>query len=218
MDRPLLVRGLDAGAHVGRRRPRLAPSLLAAPVTTLFGVVAFGGIHAAWIVPIWDRLAGGLPFALAVAIGMAWISGEIQTQRDMRLAGWRLGALLGVGLWLTLVPATLTSALARWTGLHASHASWVDASSLVVTAVTAAAAMSRLQLDALGIVAGTVAAMVTLLAQGGPVAVPLGQRATGFFLLLAPLYAVGGAAHVVATALVERWRIPSLACGPATRE
>src|SRR5690349_6730334 len=93
-------------------------ALLEGGLLGVFGVLAFGAVHAWAIVPIWDRLAHGLPFAVAAGAAIAWA-----------FEGWRGNGItsgLGFGLllWLTLAPMTGFASWLRLSGLHSTTADW----------------------------------------------------------------------------------------------
>ena len=175
-------------------------SLTAALGTALVAVGAFGAIHAAWIVPIWPRLLGGLPFALAGALVLAWCySRFLLAQRLPRPAG--LGGLVfGVGAWAALIPATGVATLLRLDGFHQQHAGWSTAIELGVATLTGFCIGRWARLPASGIVATAAAALVLLSVQAGPIPVVNGWRPLGLFLLMAPLYALCGLVQALGAA------------------
>jgi hypothetical protein len=63
---------LPRTAHQGSvETGRTATILIVGASTGVFGLVAFGTAHAPLILPIWTRLVGGLPFALAADVAFA---------------------------------------------------------------------------------------------------------------------------------------------------
>lgn len=173
---------------------------MAAVGTALVAVGAFGLIHAAWIVPIWPRLLGGLPFALTGALVLAWCySRFLMGERLPRPAG--LGGLVfGAGAWVALIPATGVATVLRLTGFHQGHPTWSTGAELGMAALTGFCIGRAARLGASGILATMAAAFVLLSVQAGPIPVVNGWRPIGLFLLLAPLYAVCGLVQALQTA------------------
>jgi hypothetical protein len=56
--------------HSSHSNLRLVPFLIAGALIGAAGVAAFGLVHAAIIVPIWARLAPGIPFAIVAGLTM----------------------------------------------------------------------------------------------------------------------------------------------------
>ncbi|HKQ61497.1 MAG TPA: hypothetical protein VJS92_09390, partial [Candidatus Polarisedimenticolaceae bacterium] len=83
----------------------------------LCGLGLFGLAHAALIVPIWSRLAGGLPFVLASGAAMGWAFDELLRARDRRASLLR-GLAFGAWLWLALVPMHALDFALRASGRH----------------------------------------------------------------------------------------------------
>ena len=174
--------------------------MVAAVATALVALGAFGLIHAVWIVPIWSRLLGGLPFALTGALVLAWCySGFLVAQRLPRPAG--LGGLVfGVGAWIALIPATGVASVLRLTGFHQAHSPSSLVVELGVAVLTGYLIGHRARLGRSGVLAAMAAAFVLLAVQGGPLPVVNGWRSLGLFLLLAPLYALCGLVLAIQTA------------------
>jgi hypothetical protein len=187
-------------------------SLIAALGTSLFALLAFGTVHAVWIVPIWRRLIGGLPFTVAGALALAWAYAELSASGLLPRRSAVAGLVFGLGAWAALVPVTGLSILFRMTGIHRTY------SNLTTTAEVLAAALTGLAI-ARGLRAGrrcaaslAVAAGVLLLVQAGPVAILNGRRPLGLFFLLAGIYALSGVLQAVFTDLLRgSARIPAAA-------
>ena len=165
---------------------------------------AFGLIHAAWIVPIWSRLLGGLPFTLTGALVLAWCySRFLAAQRLPRPAG--LGGLVfGVGAWIALVPATSVAGALRLTDFHQAHPTSSTVLELVVAGLTGYLIGHWARLGKAGVLATTTAAFVLLAVQAGPIPVVNGWRALGLFFLLAPLYALCGLVQSLQTSWLSQ--------------
>jgi hypothetical protein len=189
----------------------LRASLIAAAGTAVVAVVAFGAIHALWIVPIWDRLLGGLPFALVGALALGWAYAECLLARRLPSAPILNGLVFGAGAWLALLPATAASTVLRVTGIHVSHPSWSGVAALGTAGLTGLFIGRRLGGGWRSTLAVGLAVVVLLAVQAGPVPVLNGWRPAGLLLLLAPLYGGCGIVQAVLTARIARSGEP----GPA---
>jgi hypothetical protein len=118
---------------------RLTAFLIAGAVTGLLGVALFGAIHAAIIVPIWTRLAGGIPFAVGAGLAIGWAFYELRGSARLKVGV--LDALaFGSMLCATLIPMTLFGVIVRATGIHGQDDAWEVALELVLTLGTGAIA------------------------------------------------------------------------------
>jgi len=98
----------------------LAPILIPAIAVTIFAALAFGTVHAGLIVPIWLRVAGGLPAALLAALALAWAF-----DRAANVRGWQSpihGLIFGVYMFGTSLPATAVDAALRLNGMRLGEA------------------------------------------------------------------------------------------------
>ena len=182
----------------------LRASLSAAAGTAVVAVVAFGSIHALWIVPIWSRLVGGLPFALVGALALGWAYAECLLARRLPPAPILSGLVFGASAWLALLPATVASTVLRATGIHALHPSWSVVAALGTAGLTGLFIGRRLGGGWRSTLAAGVAVVILLAVQAGPVPILNGWRPTGLLLLLAPLYGGCGVVHAVLTARIAR--------------
>src|SRR4051794_8373268 len=80
-------------------------------------VLLFGTLHAIVIVPIWDRLAGGLPFAFLAMVAITWTYAELRRSGRLR-ATLRHAMIVGALLWLSILPTTTVGVIFRVTGFH----------------------------------------------------------------------------------------------------
>ncbi len=179
-------------------------SLLASPITALAALLVFGTVHAWWIVPIWARLPGGIPFVLVGSLAVAWFYGRLRAAGRLPESVISGGVTFGVGMWLSLLPATALMLVARATGFHASHDGWETALEVAVAAATGALSGRFLERDRRTALAGALAAVALLLTQAGPVPFLNGPRPLGLFVLLAGIYATCGIIQGAATSLVMR--------------
>ena len=181
-------------------------SLLAALGTGLVGLITFGMLHAWWIVPIWDRLLRGFPFAVVGALAVGWAYGAVLTTGRLPPRTSRAGSTFGLGAWLALLPATGASAILRLSGVHQTAASLGTGIELAVAGLTGFLIGRWLASGWTTTLAVVVGLEVLLAVQAGPVPIVNSERALGLFLLLAPLYVLCGAVHAGLTAwLSRRW-------------
>jgi hypothetical protein len=166
---------------------RLTAFLIAGAVTGLLGVALFGAIHAAIIVAIWTRLAGGIPFCVGAGLAIGWAFYELRGQ-DRSKAGV-IGALaFGLLLWATLIPMTLFGVIVRATGIHGQDDAWEVVLECVLTfgaGVAAGRLISGRWRAALAL--GTASLALTF-AQAGPIPVMNSGRAASLFAALAVVY------------------------------
>lgn len=103
----------------------------------LIELVGFGVVHALAIVPIWDRLLGGLPLAIAAGLLLGWAYAELASVPGLRR--WRpLRLGYGVLVWGSTLRALVTGTLRR-TGILPS---WLaDAEDVIACGLTAASAL-----------------------------------------------------------------------------
>ena len=182
----------------------LRASLVAALGTALVAVGTFGAIHAAWIVPIWPRLLGGVPFAIAGALVLAWCYSRFLVAERLPRPAALGGLAFGLGAWVALIPATGVEAVLRLAGLHQQHGTWSTVIALGVAALTGFIIGRWARLQVSGIVATAAAALVLLSVQAGPIPVTNGWRPLGLFLLMAPLYALCGLVQALVTEMIRR--------------
>jgi hypothetical protein len=162
----------------------LKVTLMAGAASGAAGLIGFGVIHAIIIVPIWWSLFGGLPVALAGGLILGWALFEA------RAAG-RLtrpvvsGLLLGVLLWLMLIPLTAVGnalrVYARNGGgrLPESAEIVLDCLLAILSGALAGWLIGRRWRAAL---AFAVAGLALALAMGGPIAVTNSARAAWLFV------------------------------------
>ena len=172
------------------------------------GVLAgltFAVAHAFIIVPIWDRMMGGLAFgATAGAVG-AWAYHELHSASQQSVGDAVLkGAGFGVLLWLAVAPATLADAVLRVVGVlpRLELLGVIIALALAIgVGATWGWRRTRRKRGALAVAA---AALALLVAMGGPVPIGKSIWALGIFLAVLPASIVAGIVVGVANLVAER--------------
>ena len=155
--------------------------------------VAFGVIHAVLITPIWTRLIGGLPLAAIAATALAFTLDSVEAARG-RSSTVTEAALLGLSLFIALLPATLVDVWMRKQGLRLGDTGVGMAAAILLFAGAGyVVGWIRSRSHATGIVC-TAAVLALMAASGGPL--PLGRSIRGAALSLG----IGGIA--IATAVL----------------
>lgn len=180
-------------------------AMLAGAIAGLGAGLVFATAHAMLIVPIWDRMMGGLAFGVLAGAGAAWAFTELYpdaqaTLRSSGLAGARFGGML----WLAAAPATVVDAALRTTGVTES-VRWLEVPVALIMFVTAGALLGRTRrASARAMIAGAVATLLLGFAMAGPVPIMRSPRAFGIFLAVLPACLVAGAIVGIAVGLARR--------------
>lgn len=195
--------------HSSRSNASLVAFLAAGAVIGLTGVAAFGLVHAAIIVPIWTRLAGGIPFGVVAGLTMGWALYELLRALEAQPRRRAVVAVAFGGLlWITLIPMTLLGAALRAAGLHRPDGSWEVVAECAIS-VAAGFALG-------GFIAGRwrsatalgTASLALTLTQAGPLSLLTNVRAARLFWALMVVYVLGGAAlGTLALRLTGRGRV-----------
>jgi len=168
---------------------RTRSSIIGGGIAGLGAGLAFAGLHALIIVPIWSRMLMGLVFGIATGLAAGWGFAELTQDSPKR---FRLGVSYGFMLWLAVVPVTLANSWIRSTGFNRTHETWTDVISFGL-AILGGAALGLLRgKSRRAIVAGAAAVLFLTMAMGGPV--PVGNSVRAVEILIAVLLAsvVGG--------------------------
>jgi hypothetical protein len=177
--------------------PRSVPARRAAAVVAtglaigLVANLAFGVIHALLIVPIWRQLAGGLPFAVLAAIGLAWAFDSVADAR-----GWRTaadGARFGLAMFATLLPAAAVDAWMRSNGLRLGDTTIGMIAAVLMFAASGAAAGVMLSRRGSAVISFGLAALALMAVAGGPLPVARSVRALELSLGIGVICVVSGA-------------------------
>ncbi len=180
---------------------RAATVLLTGAGVGLFGLLAFGIVHALLILPIWTRLLGGLPFALATGMALTWAFDEVARRRSWRST--TAGAAFGAIIFATLAPATAFSNALRLAGIHAGD--WPGTlGSIALALASGACAGWMLTRERKASFAVAVATFALMLASGGPIPVVNDPRAARLFVAFLPICIIAGAALAFLRACFSR--------------
>ena len=180
-------------------------AMLAGAVAGLGAGLVFATAHALLIVPIWDRMMGGLAFGVLAGAAAAWAFTELYpdaqaTLRGSAYAGARFGGLL----WLAAAPATVVDAALRTTGVTES-ARWLEVPVALIMFVTAGALLGRSRrATRRAMLAGAVATLLLGFAMAGPVPIMRSPRAFAIFLAVLPAALVAGGIVGVAVAVARQ--------------
>ncbi len=179
--------------------------MLAGAIAGLGAGLVFATAHALLIVPIWDRMIGGLAFGVLAGAGAAWAFTELypDAQSDLKnsaYAGGRFGGLL----WLAAAPATVVDAALRTTGVTASIR-WIEVPIAVLMFVVSGALLGRSRRSGRRpMMAGAVATLLLGFAMAGPVNIMRSPRAFGIFLAVLPAALVAGGIVGIAVGLARQ--------------
>jgi hypothetical protein len=183
---------------------------MAIVVGALAGVGAglvFATAHAFIIVPIWDRMMGGLMWgALAGAIGgwtyCEWDVGNGKWGRvslplpTSHFPLWRQvlsGAVFGAVLWFLVAPVSAVDAALRWAGVLPRLELLGVGLALVIAAGTGSLFGWSRTGTRRGMIAGAIATLFLTFAMAGPVPIGRSPRAFGIFLSVLPAAMIAGA-------------------------
>src|ERR1043165_4872579 len=119
--------------NAGSARSVTARVLLSGLVLGPAGLLLFGAVHAVAIVPIWSRLAGGLPFATTAGVAVSWAFYE-HWRTSRRPLGVGAGLRFGALAWLAALPATALANAMRLSTAARPLPAWVDAVALGLAA------------------------------------------------------------------------------------
>lgn len=185
--------------------PRGASSILAGGVAGLIAGLCFATAHALIIVPIWDRMFGGLLFAITAGAVGGWTYAELYPdQPDGTRRAAARGALFGAALWIAVIPVTAADVVLRWTGVAARN-EYVAVAVAVVLALAGGCLLGWYRTKRRrGMVAGAAATLLLTLAMAGPVPIARSLRALGIYLAILPAAIVGGAILGVVIFVAQR--------------
>jgi hypothetical protein len=172
-------------------RTRTGRIVLSGLAVAAAGVAAFGLAHALIIVPIWTRLFGGIPFAIAAGIALAWAFETLSEHRGSQSI--RSGVQFGAVMYATLLPAAALDSAMRWAGIRTFE--WTEVTLAVTLAVLSGAAAGRWMTGRReGSIPFAVAALALTFVSAGPLPVSQSIRGAWLSFAIAPICLIAGAA------------------------
>jgi hypothetical protein len=185
---------------------RLRAALLVGALAGVGAGLVFATAHAFIIVPIWDRMLGGLLWAGLVGAVAGWTYTELYPEERGAGAGLSAaaGARYGALLWLAVAPVTLVDASLRGVGfLPRYELIGVGIAVLLAVAMGCLLGWYRTRRRR-GMVAGAAAALLLTFAMAGPVPIGRSPRSFGIFLAVLPASIIAGAIVATAISLARR--------------
>jgi len=174
---------------------RLRVALLVGAIAGIGAGLIFATAHAILIVPIWNRMIGGLGWGAAAGAVGGWTFAELYPDESAArvpraaLAGATYGALL----WLAVSPVSAVDALLRRIGVLPRY-EWLGVAVALIIAVGTGSALGWYRTKRRrGMLAGAAATLLLTLAMAGPVPIGKSPRAFGIFLAVLPAAMVAGA-------------------------
>jgi hypothetical protein len=190
--------------YIGGVRLRMA--ILVGALAGVGAGLVFATAHAFIIVPIWDRMLGGLAFAATAGAVGGWTFTELYGEQvdaglgHAALAGARYGALL----WLAVSPLSAVDAALRATGVLPRYELFGVAIALLL-AVTMGSLLGWYRTRRRrGMIAGAAATLFLTFAMAGPVPIGRSPRAFLIFLAVLPASIVAGTLLGIAIAVARR--------------
>jgi hypothetical protein len=183
---------------------RVRASIAAGAVAGLGAGLVFATLHAFLIVPIWDRMMGGLFGAAVTGSVVGWAYAELYPEYPDVAASALFGSRYGALLWLAVVPVSLVDAVLHAAGVPPRY-ELVRVAVAVVLAVAAGAVWGWRRTGRKRAMAASAAATLGLtMAMGGPVPIAKNVWAFGIFLAVLPASTVAGAILGASVALLRR--------------
>ena len=173
--------------------PALAPAL-AGLASSLAAALVFATAHALIIVPIWNRVAGGVALAAIAGAGCGQAFSVMHpdaTHHGMKRA-MQLGARYGAHLWLAVAPVSLADALLRAGGVARRYDPLADIVAVLLALAGGWTLGHRVRGTRRAAVWGALATLLLTCAMGGPVPIARNVRALGIWLAVLPACVVAG--------------------------
>ena len=173
--------------------PDLAPAL-AGLASSVAAALVFATAHSLIIVPIWNRVAGGV--ALAAIAGAACGQAFSAIHPDAAHHGVKravyLGARYGALLWLAVVPVSLVDAVLRVAGIARRYDPLTDIVAVLLALAGGWFLGHRIGRTRRAAAWGALATLLLTCAMGGPVPIARNLRAFGIWLAVLPACVVAG--------------------------
>jgi hypothetical protein len=189
---------------------RLRAAMLVGALAGVGAGLVFATAHAFIIVPIWNRMLGGLAWAGVVGAVAGWTYTELYPEERAAGAGLSAaaGARYGALLWLAVAPVTLVDAALRAVGFLPRY-ELIGVGIAVALAVAMGCLLGWYRTRRRrGMVAGAAAALLLTFAMAGPVPIARSPRSLGIFLAVLPASIIAGAIVATAISLARRRRSP----------
>lgn len=173
-------------------RVAIRSSLIAGALAGLAAGLLFAVLHAIIIVPIWNRMIGGLLFGVVAGTAAGWAYSELSGTAPSQRSSVRRGFDFGVLLFLAVVPVTLVDVAFRATGMVDRHRNVTDAVAVALALLGGATVAWIRTRRRRAIVAMGAAALCVTMAMGGPVPVGRSVRVVEIFLAVFAASILGG--------------------------
>lgn len=154
--------------------------------------MVFASAHALLIVPIWDRMLGGVAFAAIAGAGGGWAFPRIYGPLSPSVRSPRAGAYFGALLWIAVAPVTLVDALLRAAGVAPRYELFAVGVAVVLAVAGGWLLGHRLGGTRRAALAGAVATLLLTVAMVGPVPIARSARSLGIWIAVLPACIVAG--------------------------
>lgn len=183
---------------------RTRDAVIAGAVAGFVAGLVFATLHAFIMVPIWDRMVGGLIGAALTGSVVGWAFAELYPEQPEIATSAMTGARYGALLWLAVVPVSLVDAALRAVGFLPRY-ELVGVVVAVVLAVAVGAVWGWRRTGRKRAMAASAGATLALtMAMGGPVPFSRNVWAFGMFFAVLPASIVAGAILGASVALARR--------------
>lgn len=176
-----------------RAIPNLAPAL-AGFASSVAAALVFATAHALIIVPIWNRVAGGVALAAIAGTfcGQAFSALFPDATHDGMRRAVSLGARYGALLWLAVAPVSLADALLRAAGIARRYDPLADIVAVLLALAGGWILGHRIGGTRRAAMWGALATLLLTCAMGGPVPIARNGRTLGIWLAVLPACVVAG--------------------------
>lgn len=171
---------------------RIRDAIIVGAFAGLAAGLVFATLHAFIIVPIWDRMFGGLFGATLTGAVVAWGYAELYPEPADVLASALKGARFGALLWLVVAPVSIVDAALRAVGFLPRYELAGVAIALILCISAGAIWGWRSTRRWRGMIAVAAATLALTLAMGGGVPIARSLWAFGIFLAVLPACVVAG--------------------------
>lgn len=165
----------------------VVPVLIAGVAAGVAGFVLFGIAHALLIEPIWERMLGGLPFAVLGGVALAVLVQELCGARPRYLHAMSAGGLA----WAVVIPSTAFGAWLRISGMRGRLADVEVALELAIAFAAGAFAGALIARRARSALVAGIVAVTLVTVMAGPIPVTNSSRAVRLFLSFLPMFVAG---------------------------